>query len=53
MREGDSVAHETIWVFPASSSRFGTAAVFSPSPSPLQHAMSVSVYPCFIYHGLH
>ena len=28
MRAGDGVAHVAIWVFPASSSRFGTEFVF-------------------------
>lgn len=47
MRAGDGVAHVAIWVFPASSSRFGTKSVlfffffFSPSPS-----LSLTRTPC-------
>lgn len=40
IREGENIAHETIWVFPASSSRFGTKAVFFSSSS-LLHTLSV------------
>lgn len=39
MREGDDVAHGAIWVFPASSSHFGTEAVFF-------HYSSLFCMPC-------
>ena len=63
MRAGDGVAHVAIWVFPASSSRFGTEFVLffcffflTPLPPslPLFLACHVcSAYPCFIYRSLH
>lgn len=40
MREGDDAAHETIWVFPASSSHFGTGSLF-PFFLSVLHAMSL------------
>ena len=49
MRAGDGVAHVAIWVFPASSSRFGTESVlfffffFLPLSLSLSHSHAMSV----------
>ena len=49
-KEGDSIAHETIWVFPASSSGFGTdRPCFSPLPLSLTcRVCSVCTHALFI-----